>query len=162
MKFIFRSIRSLFYRKEEKDLFIKVSKLLSIYPGNITLYKVAFQYQSSKNSNFSNERLEFLGDAALSLIIGNYLFRKYPQSDEGFLTDVRSRVVNRETMGHLATKMGIHHLLKHDSSLGRSRHTYGNALEALIGAIYLDLGYNRCYDVVVNMFKHYSDFDYIQ
>ena len=159
--FVFRFIRRLFYKKVERDLLSKLEKLLCITPRNVTLYKVAFQYKSTNKENYSNERLEFLGDAALSLIIGHYLFKKYPNKDEGFLTDVRSRLVNRATMGLLASKMGIQHLLKHDNAFGRSRHTCGNTLEALIGAIYLDIGYEKCYKTVINMFMNYSDFEYI-
>ena len=155
---MFFFIKRLFYKKEEKILLSSLNKLLCFCPRNLTLYKVAFQYKSSNGEIYSNERLEFLGDAALSAIIGHYLFQKYPNKDEGFLTEVRSRLVNRENMGILAKKMGIDSLLQADRL---NSFSYGNALEALIGAIYLDVGYDKCYKTVLNIFSNYSDFEYV-
>lgn len=93
----------------------------------------------------NNERLEFLGDAILSAIIGHYLFRKYPYKGEGFLTEMRSKMVNRQKLNEIAIKMGLKKITlynKFDNALKASQ-IFGNTLEALIGAVYLDKGYNR-------------------
>ncbi len=93
--------------------------------------------------NENNERLEFLGDAVLSSVVANYLFMKYPYKDEGFLTEMRSKMVNRQKLNDIAVKMGlkkITHFNKLDVSLKKSQ-IFGNSLEALIGAIFLDKGY---------------------
>lgn len=125
-------------------------------PGNLKLYKVALQHRSVQNGEASNERLEFLGDAVLSLIIGEYLFKKYPYKEEGFLTEIRSRIVNRASLGNLANKIGIHALLQYDKSVAQRRGRFmdGNALEALIGAVYLDKGYKNCSKFVLKRLLH--------
>lgn len=121
-------------------------------PLNLALYRVALQHSSIEEGHTSNERLEFLGDAILSAIVADYLFKKYPLKEEGFLTDIRSRLVNRDSLNGLARKIHLDKLLHYDSNLvKRSGHKfiYGNALEALIGAVYLDHGYERCQKFVI-------------
>jgi ribonuclease-3 len=135
--------------KEFKKAIYNITRL---QPGNISLYKLALQHSSVKEADHSNERLEFLGDAVLSLIVAEYLFKKYPLQEEGFLTEMRSRIVNRTSLGELAQKIGIDALLAYDSrSMNRNnlRFIYGNALEAFIGAIYLDQGYEKCHQFVI-------------
>ena len=89
--------------------------MTKVTPKNLTLYKLAFQHTLlNQDQKFSNERLEFLGDAVLSLIVGEYLFKHYPFEEEGFLTKIRSRIVNRESMGILAKKIGVDLLIKYD------------------------------------------------
>ncbi|WP_239691966.1 ribonuclease III [Hymenobacter coccineus] len=119
-------------------------------PGNAQLYRLAFTHSSSvralpeKNRQQTNERLEFLGDAILGAVVAEYLFQKYPYEQEGFLTEVRSRIVNRESLNGIALKLGLDKLVQLDAASGRgarSRSVNGNALEALVGAVYLDLGY---------------------
>jgi len=98
-----------------------------------------------EGSDQNNERLEFLGDAVLSTVVGDFLFKKYPYKGEGFLTEMRSKMVNRSILNEVALKMGLKRITlynKHDNSLKISQ-IFGNTLEALIGAIYLDLGYFR-------------------
>src|ERR1700739_743422 len=93
----------------------------------------------------SNERLEFLGDAILGAIVAEYLFKKYPHQTEGYLTELRSRIVRRETLNNVALRMGLNKLVQYnqnDRGLSRS-HIFGNALEALIGAVYLDQGFPK-------------------
>jgi ribonuclease-3 len=110
------------------------------------LYKTALSHRSIKEgSDQNNERLEFLGDAVLSTVVGDFLFKKYPYKGEGFLTEMRSKMVNRSILNEVALKMGLKRITlynKHDNSLKISQ-IFGNTLEALIGAIYLDLGYFR-------------------
>ncbi|WP_243018227.1 MULTISPECIES: ribonuclease III [Candidatus Cardinium] len=122
-------------------------------PSNLALYKVALQHSSIEEGYTSNERLEFLGDAILSAIVAGYLFKKYPLKEEGFLTDIRSRLVNRDSLNGLARKIHLDKFLHYDTNLvKRSGHKfiYGNALEALIGAVYLDHGYERCQKFVID------------
>jgi ribonuclease-3 len=98
---------------------------------------------------YSNERLEYLGDAFLSLVVAEYLFHKYPFRDEGFLTKMRSKIVKRKTLNELANKMGLDMILA-DYAVGTVSNTMaGNAFEALIGAIYLDMGYNRAKSFII-------------
>lgn len=113
----------------------------------------------------NNERLEFLGDAILGSIIAEYLFKKYPLQDEGFLTELRSRIVRRETLNNVATRMGLNKLVQYnqnDKGLSRS-HIFGNALEALIGAVYLDKGFVKTRSFILNQFiKSYVDIDTLE
>ena len=137
------------YKKLKKAIYA----ITTIEPKNLSLYKLAFQHSSIKNESPSNERLEFLGDAVLSLIIAGYLFKKYPLQKEGFLTEVRSRIVNRTFLGELAKKIGIDQLLVYDSRSVNHQNLkfiYGNALEAFIGAVYLDQGYKACAKFTIN------------
>jgi ribonuclease-3 len=120
--------------------------ILGYSPGDIQLYKTALSHRSVKEgSDQNNERLEFLGDAVLSSVVADYLFKKYPYKGEGFLTEMRSKMVNRATLNDIALKMGLKKITlynKGDNSLKISQ-IFGNTLEALLGAIYLDLGYNK-------------------
>lgn len=136
---------------QEKKLSRALRIMTGLRPGNLKLYKLALQHRSVQNKEASNERLEFLGDAVLSLIIGEYLFKRYPYKDEGFLTEIRSRIVNRTSLGRLAKKIGVHDLLRYDKSVTQrgGRFIYGNALEAIIGAVYLDKGYRGCQKFVL-------------
>ncbi len=119
-------------------------------PKNSRLYHLAFTHSSAVRQlpgvgkHQTNERLEFLGDAVLGTVVAEYLFKKYPYEQEGFLTEVRSRIVNRESLNGIALKLGLDKLVMLDAAQGRaarSRSVNGNALEALVGAVYLDLGY---------------------
>ncbi len=113
-------------------------------PSRISLYTSALSHRSIKEkATDNNERLEYLGDAILGGVIADYLFRKYPYKGEGFLTEMRSKMVNRQMLNEIALKMGLKKLTsfnKSDSSL-KSSQIFGNALEALVGAIYMDKGY---------------------
>ena len=108
------------------------------------MYTVALTHRSVKEKTTeNNERLEYLGDAILGGIIADYLFMKYPYKGEGFLTEMRSKMVNRQMLNDIAIKMGFKKVTsfnRHDNSL-RSSQIFGNALEALVGAIYIDKGY---------------------
>ncbi len=139
---MFSFIRSIFRSCTpfEKNL----RNLLGYRPGNLQLYKTALSHRSVKEgSDQNNERLEFLGDAVLSSVVADYLFKRYPYKGEGFLTEMRSKMVNRATLNDIALKMGLKKITiynKGDNSLKISQ-IFGNTLEALLGAIYLELGY---------------------
>lgn len=130
-----------------------VRAVTGMIPVNLALYKVALQHSSIEEGHTSNERLEFLGDAILSAMVADYLFKKYPLKEEGFLTDIRSRLVNRDSLNRLARKIHLDKLLHYDTNLVKPsghKFMYGNALEALIGAVYLDHGYARCQKFVID------------
>ena len=129
---------------EDKKFLAEVKAITGISAGNLHVYKLAFIHSSlAGEQHQSNERLEFLGDAVLGLVIADYLFRKFPYRDEGYLTDLRSKMVSRVQLNSLANKMGIVTLVRYNKSdVHLSRKSIGgNALEALIGAIYLDGGF---------------------
>ncbi len=148
---------------EAKQFRSAIYAITRIRPGNLALYKLALQHSSMRESTHSNERLEFLGDAVLSLIVGEYLFKKYPLKEEGFLTEIRARIVNRESLGGLAKKIGVDTMLYYDKNAmqrGGLKFIYGNALEALIGAVYLDKGYKRCCQFVLGrLLRLYVDLE---
>jgi ribonuclease-3 len=114
----------------------------------------------------SNERLEYLGDAILGAIIAEYLFKKYPFREEGFLTEIRSRIVNRDMLNDISKKMGVGEIVKYSSG-GNNTHRsykslYGDTLEALIGAIYLDHGYSKTRKFISKkLLGQYIDIDQI-
>jgi ribonuclease-3 len=136
-------------------------------PQNVRLYHLAFTHSSvvkqqpTTGRHQSNERLEFLGDAVLGTVVAEYLFRKFPYEQEGFLTEMRSRIVNRESLNGLALKIGLDKLVQLDPGQGRaarSRSVNGNALEALVGAVYLDQGYKAARKFVLSrLVKPYVD-----
>jgi ribonuclease-3 len=124
----------------------ELKNILGFKPGSISLYKTALTHRSVKDSiDENNERLEYLGDAILSALVADYLFKRYPYKEEGFLTEMRSKMVNRQQLNDIALKMGLKKITlfnKTDGSLKVSQ-IFGNTLEALVGAIYLDLGYKK-------------------
>jgi ribonuclease-3 len=131
---------------KEKQLEKQLQNVLGINPGNYSLYYTALSHRSIKeNADENNERLEYLGDAVLSTVIADYLFKRYPYKGEGFLTEMRSKMVNRQQLNEIALKMGVKKLTlynKFDNFLKGSQ-IFGNTLEALVGAVYLDKGYKR-------------------
>lgn len=140
-------ILNLFSRSPQlKDFKKQLVNILGFTPGNLALYKTALSHRSVREgADENNERLEFLGDAVLSSIIAHYLFRKYPYKGEGFLTEMRSKMVNRQKLNEIALKMGLKKITfynKADNALKISQ-IFGNTLEALIGAVYLDKGYKK-------------------
>jgi ribonuclease III len=124
----------------------QLRNVLGFVPGKAVLYRTALTHRSVKEgSDQNNERLEYLGDAILSAIIADFLFKRYPYKEEGFLTEMRSKMVNRNKLNDIAVKMGmkkISNFNKFDSSLKMSQ-IFGNTLEAVVGAIYLDKGYDK-------------------
>ncbi|HTB51689.1 MAG TPA: ribonuclease III [Ferruginibacter sp.] len=132
--------------KKKKEFKKQLSNVLGFTPGDLKLYRTALSHRSVREgADENNERLEFLGDAVLSSIVAHYLFMKYPYKGEGFLTEMRSKMVNRQQLNDIGVKMGLKKITiynKHDNSLKISQ-IFGNTLEALIGAIYLDKKYNK-------------------
>lgn len=130
--------------------FVKtLSNMLGFVPGNVALYRMAFRHRSASillktGLKGSNERLEFLGDAVLGSVIADVLFKIYPYKEEGFLTEMRSKIVNRSNLNQLTRKLGFDKLIEYDArTVGPNQGSMtGDAFEALIGAIYLDKGYN--------------------
>jgi len=132
--------------------------LLGFVPGNLSLYRLAFRHKSvatnvKKGVKNSNERLEFLGDAVLGSVVAEVLFKLYPYEDEGFLTELRSKIVNRVNLNQLARKLGFEQLIQYDNRMvnsARQGSLLGDAFEALIGAIYLDKGYDFTKNFLIN------------
>ena len=147
----------------DKQLLLQLEHLLGFTPTHISYYRLALMHRSKpEDQTDSNERLEFLGDAILGAIIAEYLFKKYPYQPEGYLTELRSRIVRRETMNNVALRMGLNKLVQYnqnDRGLSRS-HIFGNALEALIGAVYLDQGFIKTRKFILNqLVREYIDLD---
>lgn len=141
------------YLSPNKRLTNKIKGTISYVPKRLHLFELAFHHKSLNNGDtiypYSNERLEYLGDAFLSVVVAEYLFQKYPFKDEGFLTKMRSKIVKRKTLNELATKIGLDIILS-DYAIGAvSNAMAGNAFEAFLGAIYLDVGYARAKKFVI-------------
>lgn len=155
MRRVLTRIKNLFL--PDKELSAQLEHLLGFKPKHLPYYQLALLHRS-KNDELArnNERLEFLGDAFLGAIVAEYLFKKYPTQSEGYLTEMRSRIVRRETLNNVANRMGLQKLVQyntHDRGIERS-HIFGNALEALVGAVYLDQGYTRTRTFVIKQFLH--------
>jgi ribonuclease-3 len=128
-----------------------LENLLGFIPGNLRLYRMAFRHRSvaievKNGAKNSNERLEFLGDAILGSVIAEILFKMYPYKDEGFLTEMRSKIVSRANLNQLAKKLGLDEHIEYDNRIighnNKQGSLLGDTFEAMIGAIYLDKGYN--------------------
>jgi ribonuclease-3 len=136
------------YFSKDKKFYQSLRNVLGFYPGNISLYRKAFTHSSAAleiktGVKDSYERLEFLGDAVLSIVIADYLFKKFPFKDEGFLTKMRSRVVSRAQLNKLSVRFGLQKFIETDFGFNKNNHSVnGDVFEALIGAIYLDKGYD--------------------
>jgi ribonuclease-3 len=144
--------RILFSR--EKEFLRSLRNLLGFYPGNLSVYHLAFSHRSlaletDQGLKLSNERLEYLGDAVLGAVVAELLFKKFPYKDEGFLTEMRAKIVSRENLKHVALKIGIDEYLKKDAGPGSFRSMYGDAFEALIGAVYVDKGYHAARKFII-------------
>ncbi len=133
--------------RQEKELFSSLYEVMGFYPHDISYYKQALMHKSigrrnEKGKPLNNERLEFLGDALLDAVVGHIVYDHFPGKREGFLTNTRSKLVSRDTLGKLAEEMGLKRLIV-SSGQNNSHNSYmaGNAFEALVGAIYLDQGY---------------------
>ena len=140
-------IRLLFVK--DKEPYLCFYKILGFYPRNIELYQQALLHKSSsikeKGKLLNNERLEFLGDAILDAVVADIVYKKFDGKKEGFLTNTRSKIVQRDTLNRVAVKIGLDKLIKFTTRQS-SHNSYmcGNAFEALVGAIYLDRGYEAC------------------
>jgi ribonuclease-3 len=156
---LFRFIKNLFkkYSTEDKRLIAAIKEIVGAKPFNLEVYRLALLHTSAsvysrdKDFRLSNERLEYLGDAILGAVVANYLYKKYPYKDEGFLTEIRSRIVNRESLNHLSRRMGLANLVLFEGQRhGRSHKSMsGDALEAFVGAVFLDKGFYACQKFVI-------------
>ncbi len=146
----------------EKQLAQAIRNIFGFRPGNIFLYRLAFLHKSATQETLNgikinNERLEFLGDAILDAVIADYLFKTFPTRDEGFLTEMRSKLVSRSQLNKLSQKMGIDALIQLDNASNSLFRSFkGDAFEALIGALYLDKGYDFARKIILErIIKHY-------
>jgi ribonuclease-3 len=134
------------FSEEDKALQKALKNILGYKPGYLPYYVSAITHRSQSDLiATNNERLEYLGDAFIGSIVGEYLFKKYPTRDEGYLTEMRSKIVSRQSLNEIALRMGMQKIVrfnKNDKMLRRS-HIFGNALEALVGAVYLDVGFEK-------------------
>ena len=155
----------LLFRKDRESYFC-FYRILGFFPRDIKVYQQALLHKSismrsEKGRPINNERLEFLGDAILDAIVGDIVYRHFEGRREGFLTNTRSKIVQRETLNKLAVEIGLDKLVKYSTrSSSHNSYMYGNAFEAFIGAIYLDQGYDRCKQFMEEkIFKNYIDLD---
>lgn len=158
---LFKGIRYFLVPSNNKTHTLK--EILGFYPKKLALYEQAFTHKSIVNEQnddekLSNERLEFLGDAVLGAIVAEYFYNKYPFQDEGFLSKMRSRLVSRSFLNKLAVDLGLDVFLETSADTSRTKSIFGDAFEALIGAIYLDKGYKACKKFVIEkIIKDYID-----
>lgn len=143
LRFIFKFYN--LYLSEDKEFTHRLWQLIGFVPARLAIFKLAFSHKSTSSEKGyaiqNNERLEYLGDAVLGTIVAEYLFKKYPNSDEGFLTKMRSKIVKRKSLNQIGDKMGLDVLLSEYNNTRLSRSMLGNAVEALVGAVYLERGY---------------------
>ncbi|MBR5393660.1 MAG: ribonuclease III [Bacteroidaceae bacterium] len=146
--------------RKEKALCRAFRDMLGFYPHNIGLYQEALMHKSmlahaKGGTPINNERLEFLGDAVLGAVVGEIVFHHFPRQREGFLTNTRSKIVQRESLGKLATEIGLDKLVRcNEHNQMHNSYLAGNAFEALIGAIYLDRGYSYCKAFITKKILH--------
>jgi ribonuclease-3 len=139
----------------DKELALSIRNIFGFYPGNIFLYQLAFRHKSASKEvvnglKMSNERLEYLGDAVLSSIVADYLFKKFPYREEGFLTEMRSKIVSRTQLNKLSKKLGFEKLIESEAFCNNhSKSLFGDAYEAFVGALYLDKGYEFARKIIL-------------
>ena len=155
--------------KKKKDVLgdrirIAIKESFGFKPKKIELYKLALCHKShsKKGATKNNERLEFLGDAVLDLVLADYLYKKYPKKKEGELTKMRARIVSRECLIDLAEKLGVGKNIPVRKQFDLPRETIiGNTLEALFGAIYYDLGYKKCMKIALDVISKNLDLEVV-
>ena len=163
---LYRLFRNLF--SSDKILIRSIKNIFGFYPENVSLYKLAFLHKSvaveQNGHKVSNERMEYLGDAVLSSIVADYLFKKFPYKEEGFLTEMRSKLVSREQLNKLSRRIGLDKFIQsNQDSKSFYRSMEGDAFEAFIGAIYMDKGYNFTRKIVINrIINVYFDIDELE
>ena len=151
---LYRKIKWRFTKKDEA--YWALYRILGFYPKDFRLYEQAFIHRSSSIETEdgkwkNNERLEFLGDAVLNAIVADIIYANFPNRKEGFMTNTRSKIVQRESLNRLAVEIGLNDLVVLSRKANsHNNYIYGNAFEALIGAIYLDQGYRKCHKFVKN------------
>ena len=152
--FILRPIRRNFGK--DRRFYAAVDDMFGFIPHNIELYKLALIHKSASivladGQHINNERLEFLGDAVLECVSSDYLFIEYPDKNEGFLTKLRSKMVSRQMLNEVAKRIGMdQYVITHSSNNLSQKHIYGDAFEAMMGAIYLDQRYDFVNRLLIN------------
>lgn len=153
MFWLIRKLRSRFNRNEE--LFSAIQEIVGCKPKQESYYQLAFRHSSATRKDgakrINNQRLEFLGDAILGAVVADFLYEHYPNAPEGFLTNMRSKIVSRKHLNHVAIRLNLQRLVVKKTARGvQAKSIHGDALEALIGAVYLDLGYKQCRGFILN------------
>lgn len=167
---LYKKIRLL--TRKGKEPYSSIYKIVGFYPNNPSLYKQAFLHKSQSIEDddgkwLNNERLEFLGDAILSAVVADIVYKHFENKREGFLTNTRSKIVSRDSMNRIGLSLGIDHMLRYSVNMHAQHEAHnsnmlGNALEALIGAIYLDQGFDACYHFIRDvLIKKHIDIDKI-
>jgi ribonuclease III len=156
------------YLLDKREFGSRLKKILGFKPGNLRLYEIAFIHRSASftlpdGKRVNNERLEYLGDAILDAILSDFLFEKFPDASEGFMTKIRARIVNGEVLNQLALSMGIDKIMVSNiSSNDTSCNLYGDAFEALMSAVFIDKGFRKTKKFFIkNVFNKYLDLDQI-
>ncbi len=162
--FILRPLRRNFGR--DKEYYRQIDDMFGFIPNNIELYKLALIHKSASfvlpdGSQMNNERLEYLGDAIIEAVTSDYLYIEFPDKTEGFLTQLRSKIVSRHSLNMLAERIGLDRfLVAHAGATLAQKHIYGDAFEAMIGAIYLDQGYEFTNRLLINyIYANFLDMD---
>lgn len=162
--FLIRPLRRRFGR--DKAFYAAIDDMFGFLPHNIELYKLALIHKSASvelddGSHINNERLEFLGDAVIESITSDYLFIEFPDRDEGFMTQIRSKIVSRQSLNGIASKIGLdRYVISNAAGNMSQKHIYGDAFEAMMGAIYLDKGYDFANRLLINeIFGRYLSLD---
>lgn len=162
--FLLRPLRRRF--GQDKEFYAMVDDLFGFLPNNIELYKLALVHKSASvqiegGQPINNERLEYLGDAVIEAVTSDYLFIEYPDRDEGFLTQLRSKIVSRQSLNSLAESLGLDRYVISNHVQGASqKHIFGDAFEAMMGAIYLDQGYDFVNRLLINkLYANYLNVD---
>ena len=152
------------FSSPRKEFYLFLKNLIGFYPGKLSFYDIAFTHRSasrldSQGRVVNNERLEYLGDAILGAVIADFLYNRFPQEDEGFLTKMRSKLVNRAILTNLTYEMGLNIFIDSNANNAVDKsHIYGDVLEALIGAIYIDRGYDAArYFIIKRIIPRYID-----
>ena len=166
---------SLFYSRKngtyllaKREFRSSLKNILGFRPGDLRIYEIAFIHRSASltlpdGKKVNNERLEFLGDSVLDVILSEFLFEEFPSANEGFMTKIRSRIVNRDFLNQIALSMGIDKILVSNISSGHTtKHLYGDAFEALLGAVFIDKGFRKTRKFFMqNVLGKYLDIDKI-
>ena len=150
---ILRRIYNL-YLSPDRNFTRALCDIVGFCPKNLSLYHLAFRHSSSATDGNNNERLEMLGDSVLNFVVADFLFNKFPSKREGFLTEMRSKIVSRQSMNDIASDMGLQNFIRYSHSIRNVKENdlLGNCLEALIGAVYLDKDYKAARNFILNKF----------
>ena len=162
--FILRPLRRRFGK--DRAFYAAIDDMFGFIPHNIELYKLALIHKSASieledGSHINNERLEFLGDAVIESVTSDYLFIEFPEKDEGFMTQLRSKIVSRQSLNRIASKLGLdNYVISNAVGNTTQKHIFGDAFEAMMGAIYLDQGYDFVNRLIINtIFKNHLSID---